>query len=84
MTTIPSEIISQIMLFHSNIRFDKNELVKFITEWKIVKEIQEDNWDTGQDGGFDKLNEIIDSNILVRRFYYKYVGCEYQPPEESD
>jgi len=85
MSTIPTEIISKIMLFHSNIRFDKNELVKFVTEWKIVKDLLDDDdldWD-GDEGG-KIIMDITHNNLLVRRFYYKYCGCEYQSPEESD
>ena len=85
MSTIPTEIISKIMLFHSNIRFDKNELVKFVTEWKIVKDLLDDDdldWD-GDEGG-KIIMDITHNNLLVRRFYFSACGCEYQSPEDSD
>ena len=84
MSTIPTEIISKIMLFHSNIRFDKNELVKFVTEWKIVKDLldDEDAWD--EDPGDKIIKDITHNNLLVRRFYFSYTGCEYEPPDDED
>ena len=72
--TLPTELVSKIMVFHSNIRFDKNELVQFVSDWEIVKRIQEENWDDGTDTGFDELENIIDTNPIVLKFYKRYVG----------
>jgi hypothetical protein len=77
MKSLPTEIISKIMVFHSNVRFDKNELIMFVRDWEIVKNIQDENWEEGTDDRFDDLEKIIYSTPLVMKFYHRYVG--YNP-----
>ena len=69
--SIPSEVVSKIMLFHSNIRFDKNELINFVADWNELKSLQENNWETGE--WICKIDTLIEKP-LIKRFYDRWIG----------
>ena len=78
MTSLPTELVSKIMVFHSNIRFDKNELFKFVRVWERVKKLQEDNWNF-IDIDYDEFDRLVYSSPLIIKFYHRYVGYDPKP-----
>lgn len=60
---LPREIVSKIMTYHSNIRFDKDELLNFIEDWNYVKDcLDEPDW---------HMFDIISNNAMLRKYYEK-------------
>ena len=69
---LPIELVSKIMLFHSNIRFDKNELIDFVADWNEMKIL--DDWGIHEDDGdfTDEMQERMDELLekpLINKFY---------------
>lgn len=79
--SLPPEIISKIMLYHSNIRFDKNELIDFVKRWDRLECMEERGepccdieWDFGAywyDWHVERA-ELLENNIVYKFWIRKY------------
>lgn len=66
---IPPEIVSKIMLFHSNIPFKKEELVQFVHKWSLLKYLVQDI-PTQED--WNIIDQLIENN-MIRKFYKRRI-----------
>jgi hypothetical protein len=64
---LPIEIVSKIMIFHSNIQFNKNELVDFVEDWNYMKSFQNQTHLEYED--WMTLEMIAKSNKMLRKYY---------------
>jgi hypothetical protein len=82
---LPTELVSKIMLFHSNIRFDKNELIDFVADWTEMKTL--DNWSLEDDRNpteeeATRMEELYEKP-LIKKFYDRLLGPEIPfPPND--
>jgi hypothetical protein len=65
---VPSEIVSKIMLFHSNLPFQKEELVNFVHKWSLLKYLIQPDFPSQED--FNIMNQLIE-NKMIRKFYIR-------------
>lgn len=63
---IPTEVVSKIMLFHSNTPFDKEELIYVVEKWRLLKYLAEQHYPTEED--LNMIDELLE-NKVIRRFY---------------
>lgn len=63
---IPPEVVSKIMLFHSNVPFKKEELVQFVDEWSLLKYLDQQDFPTQED--WNIIDQLI-KNKMIRKFY---------------
>lgn len=63
---IPCELVSKIMLFHSNLPFDKEELIQFVDKWSLVKYLCNQDCPSQEDWN---IVDQLRTNRLIRRFY---------------
>ena len=63
---IPSEVVSKIMLFHSNTPFEKEELIYVVEKWRLLKYLAEQHYPTEED--LNMIDELLENNV-IRRLY---------------
>jgi hypothetical protein len=68
---LPIEVVSKIMIFHSNLPFDREELFEFVYQWEWVKYVDDKRIATDEEEYY--LNKIIKTNPVVRKFYKMYI-----------
>lgn len=63
---IPTEVVSKIMLFHSSIPFEKEELIYVVEKWRLFKYLLEQHYPSEED--IHMIEELLENNV-IRRLY---------------
>jgi hypothetical protein len=67
---IPSEVVSKIMLFHSNLPFQKEELIHFVHKWSLLNYLYQQEVPSQED--WNIIDQLIENN-MIRKFYKRRV-----------
>jgi hypothetical protein len=63
---IPTEVVSKIMLFHSSLPFEKEELIYVVEKWRLLKYLLEQHYPSEED--IHMIEEVLENNV-IRRLY---------------
>ena len=63
---IPTEVVSKIMLFHSSLPFEKEELIYVVEKWRLLKYLLEQHYPSEED--IHIIEELLE-NKVIRRLY---------------
>jgi len=63
---IPTEVVTKIMLFHSSLPFEKEELIYVVEKWRLLKYLLEQHYPSEED--IHMIEEVLE-NKVIRRLY---------------